>query len=182
MSRICELIGDIDEAEPQLYLQHGDPAMGEDVERFYTIDLHALRVTIPLLVSEYRLDLIKKGRVKVTGALMSFYEKKQPPKFFFFVNGIEDASDSELTNTVSFIGEITKKRELTGDAAGRDVFSLVMSDVSPLNEVSLIFVAMRGKMARQYKDIAVHTRICGQGYLRPYKSTYEIYATEVDIL
>ena len=183
MSRICELVGDIGSDEPELVFTHGDKEMGDEEEKFYSVPFHIYSAVIPLLVSEHHLEMIQPGHAIVKGALMSLYKKKNLPRFYFNANSIARVEpDVQATNTVSFIGTITKIRPITTDNAGRDVFTVTISDISPLGEASILFIAFRSEMARKYKNLALHQKICGEGYLKPYRSTYEVYANSIQIL
>lgn len=183
MSRVCKLVGDIMSTEHELAHVKGDITLGDSEENFYSVPFRINGTEIPMLVSEYKLHLLQVGHVAVTGALMSIYQKKQVPRFFFSVNNIEiEEPDVQPTNLVEFVGTITNVRPLTHDTAGRDVFTITLSDISPLGETSVIYVAFRGPIARRYTDLRKGVKICGEGYLKPYRSTYEIYALSVNIL
>lgn len=183
MSRVCKLVGDIDTTEVETAFTKGDVSLGEEPERFCTVPFSVYSAKIPLLLSEHKLSLLQKGHVEVTGTLMSVYKRKQIPQFYFYVNDMISVEPDVIpTNTVSFVGTITRQRQITHDDAGRDVFTVTISDLSPLGEASLLYVAFRGAIARKWAHLEKDQKICGTGYLKHYRSTYEIYAQDVKVL
>lgn len=183
MSRVCTLVGEIDTTEAEEAFKTGDASLGDEVETFYTVPLHCYTVDIPALISEHRLGLLKAGRVAVTGAIMSVLGRKQLPKFYFSVCDIKECEpDKALENTVWYVGTITKVRPISQDCAGRDVMTLTISDMSPLGETSILYVCLRGTIARKWAGLQKGQKICGPGYLKPYRSVYEIYAQDLQIL
>lgn len=179
----CELIGEIVDPTPTVDRKCGDASLGEVEETFYAVEVHLRSCTIPVLISEYNLDQVIKGKVKITGSLFSDYVSNQIPRFYIYVNKLEPADpDVELTNEVSYMGTVTKIKPITTDAFGRDVLFMYVSTVSPLNTESVLFLVLKNQLARVNKDRTPHFKVRGTGYIKPFRDVYEIIATRFEVL
>lgn len=183
MGLTCEIIGEI--VDPTLTVDRkcGDASLGEVEETFYKVDLELRGCTIPLIISEFSADEIIKGKVKITGSLFSDYVAKQIPRFYIYANKVEAAEpDVELTNEVSFMGQVTKIKELTHDSYGRDVLFMYASTVSPLNTESVLFLVLKNQLARVNKDKQPHFKVAGTGYIKPFRDVYEILVKQFEVI
>lgn len=183
MSRVCTLYGVITDPTPVLDRIVGDESLGDTPEQFYKVMCSFYRVEIPLLISEHNLSKLTAGPVKVTGALMSDYQPQTIFPFYIYTSDIEKVEpDTSVTNTVDFRGTITKIRTLRQDSAGRDVLGWTLNDQSPLETASVLFVSLKGQLARQYQNVGKYAKVIGTGYLAHFRDVYEINVTNVQIL
>ena len=183
MSRVCTLYGVISDPTPVLDRSVGTEGLGDTPEKFYRVMCTFYRVEIPLLISEYNLPKLTAGPVEVTGALMSDYKPQTILPFYIYTNDIKPVEpDTCATNKVDFRGTITKIRSLRQDASGRDVHGWTLNDQSPLETASVLFVSLKGKLAREHQNIERYTKVVGSGYLAHFRDVYEINVTEVQIL
>lgn len=183
MGYTCELVGEIEDSTATVDRVVGDKDLGEETETFYSVKVKLKTCEIPILVSEYNLDQIIKGKVRITGSLFSDYVSNQIPRFYVYANKLEAADpDEELTNEVSYMGTVTKIKPLSHDSYGRDVLFMYVSTVSPLNSESLLFLVLKNQLARVNKDRKPHFKVRGTGYIKKYRDVYEIIATKFEVL
>lgn len=183
MGCVCEIIGEIKDTSTTIDRVCGDPSLGEVEERFYCVNVELRACTIPMVISEFNLDKIIKGKVKITGSLFSDCVPSQLPRFYIYANKLEPADpDVELTNEVAFTGTVTKVKPASVDAFGRDVVSMYLSTVSPLNTESVLFLVLKGQMARINKNLSPRFKVNGTGYIKPYRDVYEVLVTKFEVI
>ena len=181
MGCVCEIIGEITDTTTVIDRVCGDKSLGEVEEKFYKVDVNLRQCTIPMVISEFNLDKIIKGKVKITGSLFSDCVPSQLPRFYIYANKLEPADpDVELTNEVAFTGTVTKVKPASVDAFGRDVVSMYISTVSPLNTESVL--VLKGQMARINKTKSPRFKVNGTGYVKPYRDVYEVLVTQFEVI
>lgn len=181
MSRVSELVGVIRDPTPKLNRIVGDESSGQPLEKFYTVDIILRDCTIPLVISEYSLGDVCVGTVRVTCSLFSDFQQNQLPMFYLYCNRIEPVEpDTPMTNVVNFSGTVTKVKPLTVDAAGRDVLPMILSDTSPMQSDSVLYLNLKNQMARVNQNRKPRFKVQGCGFIKPYKDIYEIHVQEIE--
>ena len=175
MSKQSTLIGTVVDGTPKLNRTVHN-------ERFYSIEVEILGATIPVLISEYILKEQYSETVQIKGCLMSDYKKGVLPKFYIYANDITNVdADTPLTNEVQFSGKVTKNKGFTTNTRCRSILPLTLSDRSPIGGISVLYVCIRDKAARELKDRDIGYTIQGTGYLKKYRDVYEILVTDFEV-
>lgn len=183
MGLACTIIGEIVDPTATVDRLCGDKSLGEVEEKFYTVQVNLRSCTIPMLISEFNLDKVVIGKVKITGSLFSDCIPSQLPRFYLYANKLEAAEpDVELTNEVAFTGTVTKVKEASVDAFGRDVLPMYVSTVSPLNTESVLYLALKNQLARVNKNRKPRFKVRGTGYIKPFRDVYEIHVTQLEVI
>lgn len=174
MSKVNELIGEVIDGVPKLSKEING-------EQFYTIRVHFNEVDIDVMMSEYLKKDEFKGKICVTGYLITFTRYQEKPYGAIYANKISQASfDADLTNEVCFSYKITKIYDLKFNKQGIDILPIICADYTSLKTTSVIYLCLRGKLARQLKDAEPGIRINGRGYLKQYRDIFEILVTELE--
>lgn len=175
MSVTSKLVGEVTNGTPRDYLILNG-------EHFYAIEVQFLDAPIDVLVSEYVKQDVYSGKVEVTGYLASTPSKEGHPTFYFLANSIESVpEDTPITNKVGFKYKVTKVSKFKANSRGIDLLPLVVADYTPHQTTSVIYMCLRGALARKHKDRGANYYISGEGYLKKYRDIYEIIVMDAEV-
>ena len=175
MSVVSKLIGEVIDGTPRDYLILNG-------EHFLAIEVMFLDAPIDVLVSEYVKQESYSGKVEVTGYLASTPSKEGHPTFYFMANSIENVpDDTPISNTVNFKYKVTKVSKFKANSRGIDLLPLVVADYTAHQTTSVIYMCLRGALARKHKDKPAGYYISGEGYLKHYRDIYEIIVMDAEV-
>lgn len=175
MSRICDLVGVV-----------VDGTLVEDRvvngEVFYTIKVEFVDVEIPLLFSAYNNTTVFENgtKIRVKGCFLSDVKEQQLPKSYIYATSIEiEDIDAEPSKEINFSCTVTKVKDGKVDHRCNEVITLVASDMSPLDTITILSLSVRGAYARRLKGRKKGYAIKGCGNLKKYRDIHQIDVTEI---